>query len=170
MAVAARRGEPSRASLWFGRNVTGWIFLIPALFFFVGWAVLPIVRVFYYSFTDYHFIAAPGTPTNIIGLRNYIDAIQDPIVWMGLLRAGVFTLFFLPFTIFIPLIIAIMIDRVRSAQGVVDFLDVGVGAWRWPTFNVADSAITIGAVALAVSLWAEGREAERAKEAGTAAT
>ena len=52
----------------------------------------------------------------------------------------------------------------------MDFLDVGVGAWRWPTFNVADSAITIGAVALALSLWAEGRDAERAKEAGTAAT
>ena len=63
-----------------------------------------------------------------------------------------------------------LIDRIRSAQGVVDFLDVGVGAWRWPTFNVADSAITIGAIALALSLWAEGREAERAKEAGTAAT
>lgn len=61
-----------------------------------------------------------------------------------------------------------LIDRVRSAQGVVDFLDVGVGAWRWPTFNVADSAITVGAVALALSLWAEGRAADRAKEAGTA--
>lgn len=63
-----------------------------------------------------------------------------------------------------------LIDRIRSAQGVVDFLDVGLGAWRWPTFNVADSAITVGAIALAMSLWAEGRHAERAKEAGTAAT
>src|SRR2546423_4497051 len=40
-----------------------------------------------------------------------------------------------------------LVDRVRSAQGVVDFVDVGIGAWRWPTFNVADSAITIGAIA-----------------------
>jgi signal peptidase II len=30
-----------------------------------------------------------------------------------------------------------LIDRVRSPRGVVDFLDVGVGALRWPTFNVA---------------------------------
>ena len=58
-----------------------------------------------------------------------------------------------------------LIDRVRSAQGVVDFLDVGVGAWRWPTFNVADSAITIGAIALGLSLWQEGRATQRAKEA-----
>jgi len=62
-----------------------------------------------------------------------------------------------------------LVDRVRSAQGVIDFIEVGVGSYRWPTFNVADSAITIGAVALAISLWLEGRAHERAKEAGTAA-
>lgn len=61
-----------------------------------------------------------------------------------------------------------VIDRLRSAQGVVDFVDVGVGTTRWPTFNVADSAITVGAIALAVSLWLEGRAQERAKEAGAA--
>ncbi|HVH09973.1 MAG TPA: signal peptidase II [Gemmatimonadales bacterium] len=57
-----------------------------------------------------------------------------------------------------------VIDRVRSARGVVDFVDVGIGNTRWPTFNVADSAITVGAIALAVSLWLEGRAQERAKE------
>ena len=61
-----------------------------------------------------------------------------------------------------------LIDRVRSAQGVVDFVDIGIGAWRWPTFNVADSAITIGAIALGLSLWQEGRAQHRAKEARAA--
>ncbi len=61
-----------------------------------------------------------------------------------------------------------VIDRVRSARGVVDFVDVGIGSVRWPTFNVADSAITVGAIALAVSLWLEGRAQERAKEARAA--
>jgi len=40
-----------------------------------------------------------------------------------------------------------VIDRVRYGA-VVDFLDVHVGAWHWPAFNVADSAITIGAILL----------------------
>src|SRR2546429_9400340 len=62
-----------------------------------------------------------------------------------------------------------VIDRVRSARGVVDFVDVGIGSARWPTFNVADSAITVGAIALAVSLWLEGRAQERATEARAAA-
>jgi len=48
-----------------------------------------------------------------------------------------------------------LIDRVRSPRGVVDFLDVGVGAVRWPVFNVADIAVTIGAILLAISLWKE---------------
>lgn len=50
------------------------------------------------------------------------------------------------------------IDRLRSARGVTDFLDVGVGAHRWPTFNLADVAVTTGAVLLFVVLW----RAERA--------
>lgn len=64
-----------------------------------------------------------------------------------------------------------LVDRIRSPEGVVDFLDVGVGDWRWPTFNVADSAITVGAIALAILLWLEGRSAQQAaKEAGPAPT
>jgi len=48
-----------------------------------------------------------------------------------------------------------MIDRVRSPEGVIDFLDFGIGNLRWPVFNVADIAVTIGALMLAVSLWRE---------------
>ena len=51
-----------------------------------------------------------------------------------------------------------LIDRIRSPRGVVDFLDIGLGALRWPTFNVADMAVTCGAVALALSLWGEGKK------------
>ena len=36
-------------------------------------------------------------------------------------------------------------DRIRFGA-VVDFLDVYVGTWHWPAFNVADSAISIGAI------------------------
>lgn len=73
-----------------------------------------------------------------------------------------------------------LLDRIRSAQGVVDFIEVGIGPHRFPTFNVADSAITIGAIALALSLWLEGRHVahaapqppppppDAAKEAGAA--
>lgn len=38
-----------------------------------------------------------------------------------------------------------VIDRALYGH-VIDFLDVHVGGWHWPAFNVADSAICIGAV------------------------
>jgi signal peptidase II len=50
-----------------------------------------------------------------------------------------------------------LIDRLRSNLGVVDFLDVGFGDARWPTFNVADMAVSVGAVLLAYVLWQEDR-------------
>lgn len=55
-----------------------------------------------------------------------------------------------------------LIDRVRSSRGVVDFLDFTLGAFHWPTFNVADMAVTCGAAALALSLWSEGKQAHPA--------
>lgn len=54
-----------------------------------------------------------------------------------------------------------LIDRIRSPLGVVDFLDVGVGDARWPTFNVADMAVSTGAFLLAIVLWAEDRPEEQ---------
>jgi signal peptidase II len=50
-----------------------------------------------------------------------------------------------------------MLDRLRSSRGVVDFIDLGVRDARFYTFNVADVAITIGAVLLAWILWQEDK-------------
>jgi signal peptidase II len=43
-----------------------------------------------------------------------------------------------------------LLDRVRSAKGVVDFIDIGTADWRFWTFNVADSGVTAGALLLAL--------------------
>jgi len=40
-----------------------------------------------------------------------------------------------------------LIDRIRFGE-VIDFLDFYIGPHHWPAFNVADSAITVGAVLL----------------------
>ncbi len=40
-----------------------------------------------------------------------------------------------------------IIDRLRFG-GVIDFLSFHVGAWYWPAFNVADSAICLGVAAM----------------------
>lgn len=52
-------------------------------------------------------------------------------------------------------------DRLRYERGVVDFLDVGIGSHRWPVFNVADMAVSTGAILLLISFYAEGRRDRR---------
>jgi signal peptidase II len=53
-----------------------------------------------------------------------------------------------------------LVDRISTGL-VVDFIEVGIGRYRWPVFNVADSAVTVG-VALFI-LYGPPR-AERAAE------
>ena len=51
-------------------------------------------------------------------------------------------------------------DRVVYGGMVTDFLDFHVGEYQWPTFNVADSAITVGAALLLVDVWVARRTAK----------
>jgi signal peptidase II len=48
-------------------------------------------------------------------------------------------------------------DRIRLGY-VVDFIDVHLGGWHYPAFNVADSAITCGVVLLLVEALLLGRK------------
>jgi signal peptidase II len=50
-----------------------------------------------------------------------------------------------------------LIDRVRLGE-VIDFLDVYIGSSHWPAFNVADSAISIGAVILFIEIVRHGKD------------
>jgi signal peptidase II len=57
-----------------------------------------------------------------------------------------------------------LIDRLRSELGVVDFIDLGIGDRRWPVFNIADIAVTTGAIFLALSLWREDTRDDRRQD------
>ena len=59
-----------------------------------------------------------------------------------------------------------LLDRLRSPEGVVDFIDIGIGDTRFWTFNVADTAVSLGAIALVLLLWRRDLHAERAAAAG----
>ena len=54
-----------------------------------------------------------------------------------------------------------IIDRMRYEAGVVDFIDVGIGTSRFWIFNIADSAVSIGAVLLLVSFYLEEKRDRR---------
>ena len=68
------------------------------------------------------------------------------IVWL-LRRYPQQTLFCLALSLVLGGAVGNVIDRVMIGA-VVDFLDFHAYGWHWPAFNVADSAITCGAVLL----------------------
>ncbi len=53
-----------------------------------------------------------------------------------------------------------LIDRLRLKE-VIDFLDFHIGSYHWPAFNVADSAITVGALWLVVNILLFQRSSKR---------
>ena len=55
-----------------------------------------------------------------------------------------------------------LIDRFLYGK-VVDFIEVGMGNARWPIFNIADSAVTIGMIILIIMVLFE-RSSEKTKE------
>lgn len=54
-----------------------------------------------------------------------------------------------------------IVDRLRYEAGVVDFIDIGIGAYRFWIFNVADSAVSVGAVLLLLSFYMEEKRDRR---------
>jgi len=60
-------------------------------------------------------------------------------------------------------------DRLRWDRGVVDFLGpIDLGFYHFPIFNVADMAITCGAIFLAISFWMEEQRLARKAKAAEA--
>ena len=94
------------------QDLNTWALLAPAIIFFIGYQIYPIIRVIWISFTDFEFLT--NEPANWVGLTNYIEAFNDPLMWTSLWRAALFTMMFLPGTIIFPLLLAILVDRVRE--------------------------------------------------------
>jgi len=114
--ISLRRAEAKPRQR--GSDMANWLFLLPAVFFFISYMLYPILRVLFISFTDYKYLSQD--PVQFIGVRNYVEAFADPILYAGLSRAAQFTLMFLPGTILIPLVLAVLVDRVRH-EGVATF-------------------------------------------------
>ena len=111
----AERSVSGRLGGRLSRFAVPWLFLLPTTVFFVGWALFPIVRGAWFSLLDYRPIQA-SRPVTFIGLQNYVDAFADPLLQVGILRAAQFTALFLPGMIFMPMFLAVLIDRITNPR------------------------------------------------------
>jgi len=84
------------------------------------------------------------------------------IVWMRRLDARIHGLLACGLALIVGGALGNMIDRLTTGR-VVDFIHVHWGAHYFPAFNIADSAITVGAALLLLDAWRESRTAKRVK-------
>jgi signal peptidase II len=82
------------------------------------------------------------------------------IVWLRRLAAATHGLIACGLALIVGGALGNMLDRVRLAH-VIDFIHAHWGAYYFPAFNVADSAITVGAGLLLLDAWREARAARR---------
>ena len=67
-----------------------------------------------------------------------------------------------PLALLLAGIVGNVTDRIRLGF-VVDFIDVQFGAWHYPTFNVADAAICVGAGLLLIDMFFVKRDRQNSK-------
>jgi signal peptidase II len=82
------------------------------------------------------------------------------IVWLRRLAAATHSLIACGLALIVGGALGNMLDRVRLGH-VIDFIHAHWGAYYFPAFNVADSAITVGAGLLLLDAWREARAARR---------
>lgn len=79
-----------------------------------------------------------------------IAAVLIVVLWLRNATANDRRLFF-GLALIVGGAIGNLIDRLRYRE-VIDFLDFHIGSYAWPSFNLADSAVTVGALYLGVML------------------
>jgi multiple sugar transport system permease protein len=120
-------------------TVVSYLFLLPALFFFVGFVIYPMVMGVITSFTDASLVN--GGQGSFIGLGNYIRLFQDKIFWKSALNTIIIVVVSVPcvtaFSLWVGSAIYKMRSGARSFFRCVFDLPVVTGSvavvvvWKW---------------------------------------
>jgi multiple sugar transport system permease protein len=95
---------------------TGWLFIAPAIFVFVLFKYYPIVMGMFISFFNFNIMDPPGI---FVGLQNYFRAFKDPQAINALKNNITFWLIMVLINLFVPLVLAIMVDEIRKNKTII---------------------------------------------------
>lgn len=111
---------------------------------------VPVIRGFFHITLVHNTGAAFGLFRNWVILLALVSVCVLSFLWVSMVKAHAtprLSAYRLPLALVFGGALGNLVDRIFRGY-VIDFID-----WRiWPVFNIADSAITVGAVLLAVSL------------------
>ncbi len=160
----ASQGEQSllrRLKRGLRRNLSGYLFLLPALLIFALFVWYPIILGFVMSFQSIDMINLPSW----IGLDNYRHVLTDPLFAVAWRNTLAFTLYALLFGYLVPIGLALLVNEMRHGKGffrLAFYLPVmlppivTVFLWRWiynPDSGLLNALLSL--VHLPGGLWLE---------------
>jgi raffinose/stachyose/melibiose transport system permease protein len=90
----------------------GWLFVVPALAFYLFFVIWPLIMSVHYSFFNWNGI----TKMTFVGLKNYITVFKVPDLFGTIINAFQLVIYFSVFPVGIGLLIASIIHRVASGK------------------------------------------------------
>ena len=109
-SVNSKRNFPKGKFRW--NNVIGWLFVLPALLFYIVFVLLPLGMSIQYSFVNWNGI---GQMT-WVGLENYITVLKVPKLLTSIVNAFTLVIWFSFFPVGLGLLAASVIHRVATGR------------------------------------------------------
>ncbi|WHY77817.1 sugar ABC transporter permease [Neobacillus sp. WH10] len=163
---------------WGMQNVTPWLFLLPSILILGIFLIIPILEAFKWSFLDYKIIADTG---EFVGLANFKEIFTDKNFWTALINTLLFLVIVLPLNVFLPMILAILVNQkikgvgtfrvlyylpvitpmvvaalmwkmLYSQDGIISDLFMKIGIFDSPTNLLVQSSTALAAVS-AITVW-----------------
>ena len=120
-------------------NISGYLFLLPSLVFFLGFVIYPMAMCIWTSFTDANMNS--NTADRFIGFANYVELWQDPVFLKALTNTIIIVVVSVPIVCIFSLWVASAIYRMKEGPlsffRVVFYLPVVTGSvavtvvWKW---------------------------------------
>lgn len=134
--VATAHADSARTRLARRFQHGGW-FVAPFLVLFALFVLLPIGRGLWLSFTDANI---SGTGERFVGLDNYREALDTPLMWESLGHSAYFTLLVVPCIVVLAFLLAMLAHHIERAKWLwrlcffAPFLlpsTVAANLWQW---------------------------------------
>ncbi len=138
--MANNKGQPAPSRALVRREtISGYLFMLPSLIYFVGFVIIPMILCIYTSFFDAN-LTANGEDT-FIGFANYVELFNDDIFRKALVNTIIIVVVSVPVTCVFSLWVSSTIYKMRGALlaffRCVFYLPVVTGSvavtvvWKW---------------------------------------
>lgn len=94
--------------------LTAYAFLLPGLIFIGIWLVYPTLKAFQISLYDWKLM--PGQVSQLVGLKNYVQALHDELFWLSLKNTVLYAIVTVIYQLLLGLIVALILDQVTKGR------------------------------------------------------